>query len=168
MIRLLPFLLALALIVPACSDDAPTNPDSSTSSSNSFTVNGSGYTEAAFKGYNGDTAGVALESSGTGVIGFSGKTPNANEYFAISLTTESTAVGGYQVSATSDNYMTLVIFTGSSSRTYLAGTGSIDIKTWGKNGRASGTFSGSFVDPANPTATPLQVTAGKFDVDIES
>jgi hypothetical protein len=39
------------------------------------------------------------------------------------------------------------------------------VKAWNSNGRSNGTFSGTLIDPTNPTA-PLTVTDGKFDVDF--
>jgi len=165
MLRLLSILLAIALIAPACSEDSTTNPDANTSSKNSFTVNGGGYTKAAFKGYNGDTAGVATESGGSGGVSFFGTTPNATEYFSIALLIDEAKTGDFTVNASDGSAMTLVIIKGSTTKTYFAGTGTISVKTWNSSGRSSGTFNGTFIDPTNPTA-PLTVTDGKFDVDF--
>jgi hypothetical protein len=165
MLRLLSILLAIALIAPACSEDSTTNPDANTSSKNSFNVSGGGYTNASFKGYAGDTAGVATESGGSGGVSFFGTTPNATEYFSLALLIDEAKTGDYPVSGSSGSAMTMVIIKGSSTKTYFAGTGTISVKSWNQNGRSSGTFSGTFIDPTNPTS-PLTVTDGKFDVDF--
>lgn len=167
MFRFLPLILVVAVMVAACGSDSTTNPDDTTSSKNSFNVTGGGYTNASFKGYNNDTAGVASESGGSGLVTFAGKTSVTNEVFTISLLTPGTTAGTYPVSSSDGSSITLVITNGSSARTYFAGSGTIEIKSWGPSGRTSGTFSGVLVDPVNPAVGQLQVTAGKFDVDIE-
>lgn len=164
MLRLLSILLAIALIAPACSDDSPTNPDG-TSTKNSFVVSGGGYTNATFKGYAGDTAGVATESGGSGGVAFSGTTPNSGEYFSLALLLEEAKAGEFPVNASSGTAITLVIIKGSTAKTYFAGSGTINVTSWNASGRSAGTFSGTMVDPSNPTAT-LTVTNGKFDVDF--
>ena len=60
--------------------------------------------------------------------------------------------------------MNLFIADDSNSLVLFAGSGTITITEWNANGRCKGTFSGSFVDPANPTDPPVQVSNGVFDV----
>lgn len=165
MLRLLSILLAIALIAPACSEDSTTNPDNTSSSKNSFTVSGGGYTNASFNGYAGDTAGVATESGGSGGVSFVGTTSTASEFFSFALLIAEAKTGDFAVNASDGSAMTMVIFKGSATKTYFAGTGTISVKTWNENGRSSGTFSGTFIDPTNPTS-PLTVSNGKFDVDF--
>jgi len=133
---------------------------------NSFTVNGSGYTAATFKGYDLDTASRAQMSDTTAIIGFSGFTNTTGEVFVIGLTCGTTTPGTYTVNALNGTTISLVTrSTTGTTRTLTATSGTVSISEWGAvGGVVKGTFSGSMVLPTDVTAPVLEITNGKFDV----
>ena len=167
--RILSALLAFSVLFAgvACSS-SPSDPgDPGTDDKNSFTVNGNGYSESKFKGYSSDSTGGAGEANGAGAISIGGVTDRSGESFILTLLTKSNAPGSYQVDASEGNAMTLIVRNGSTTTTYFAGSGSITIEEWGSvGGTASGKFDGSFVDLTDPQNTVIQVTAGRFSVEI--
>lgn len=151
-------------LITSCTAEQLTNVV--TDSKSSFVVNGSGYTEAKFKGYALDTASFARQvDSAAGLVVIAGLTTKSTENFAITITSQSIAPGSYQINGGLGTTMTLVTTSGSTPVTYIATSGSVTIDSWGAvSGQCKGRFSGSFVLPSDPTNAVLQVTAGVFDV----
>jgi len=163
---LLPLVFALAMIV-GCSDDTTSPSDTNTSSTNSFNVTGNGYSNAAFKGYNADSASQAtVDGSNHGIIAFTGKGTKTNEVFAISLMVPEGKTGKITIDANPANYKTFILMTsdGSASAQYMALSGEIDVKTWdaAAGGAVKGTFSGT-ASLATAPGTTITITEGKFD-----
>lgn len=157
-------ILASIVVLAACTAEQLTNVV--TDSKSSFVVNGSGYTEAKFKGYALDTASFARQvDSAAGWVVIAGLTTKSSENFAITITSQSITPGSYQINGALGTTMTLVTTSGSTPVTYTATSGSVTIDSWGAvSGQCKGRFSGSFVLPSDPTNAVLQVMAGVFDV----
>ena len=167
--RILSALLAFSVLIAgvACSS-SPSDPgNGGTDDKNSFTVNGNGYSDSKFVGYALDSTGGASEADGAGAIGVAGVTDRSGEVFILTMLTKSNSPGTYTVNASEGTAMTMTVTGSSKTTTYFAGSGSITIDSWGSiGGTASGTFDGSFVDLTDPQNTVIQVTAGKFSVEI--
>lgn len=154
--------LIFILLLSACSKDSITN--IGTDANNKFVVNGEGYTNAEFRGYDLDTASQAADSGGRAMVGMTGRTSTLLENFALLLTKKTADVGSAQVNVLEGTTMTIVISKSGSSETYVAKTGTITIDTWGDvGGRSTGKFSGSFVKLPDTLNTVIQITAGVFD-----
>ncbi|MBC8124834.1 MAG: hypothetical protein H7X70_03790 [Candidatus Kapabacteria bacterium] len=154
-------MLSIAVLV-GCSEN-PVN--ILISDKNSFTMNGSGYTEAKFAAFNLDTASNARELSGpSAFVVFSGTTTKLGEVFTLTLTTKTTSTGSYQINGLEGTTAALAISKGGTISTYFATSGSITIDTWASvNGRVTGRFDCSLALTSDPTISVLQITAGKFD-----
>jgi hypothetical protein len=141
--KLFVVILVSAAVLAGCTENAINN--ALTNEKNSFVVNGSGYTEAKFKGYTADTASVAREVTGSSaLVVISGLTTKTGETFGLSMSARSNVAGSYQINGAEGTTMTLVIMNGSSPITYIATSGSITIDSWGSvGGRVKGSFSGS-------------------------
>lgn len=155
--------LVVALFATACKSDSsdnnnPTNPQ--TSSTNSFTANGGGYSNTVFKGFNVDSAGVATVEGSNGLVVFSGLTGKNNESFVLTLMVKDVKPGVYTVNATEGNAISLTI-AGSSGIPYFGVSGTITITEWGAIGsNCKGTFSGQLTS----TSSTINITDGKFNV----
>ena len=162
----LPLLLVVAMLV-GCSDEPTTPADTNTSSTNSFNVTGNGYSNAAFKGYNADSASQAtVDGSNHGIIAFTGKGSKTNEVFAISLMVPEGKTGKITIDPNPSNYATFILITsdGTTNAQYMALSGEIDVKTWDATagGAVKGTFSGTAALATAP-GTTITISEGKFD-----
>jgi hypothetical protein len=152
--------LSLALGAIACTKNNPTYPNG-TVKENSFVANGEGSTNEKFVAYAYDSASVAFDSSGRGVVVMTGTSASSSDKFILTIIKKSATTGSNQI--LDQTYMVLIIERNGISSTYNAITGSVTVNVWENvGGRCSGSFSGSFARSDKPFNTVLQVTAGYF------
>jgi hypothetical protein len=157
-------LLIFAGTVACSSSNDPDNGDDD--GSNSFIVNGDGYSNAKFIGDSDDDATRAVEANGAASIRVDGTTNANGEFFTLTMLTKSTQPATYPINSAEGNGMTLEVIKSSGSVTYFSGSGKIVIEGWGgTDGKATGTFDGSFVELS--TSEVIVVTEGIFSVEID-
>lgn len=159
-LRLLFAILIIALVVIGCTKNNPTYPNGSVQE-NSFVANGEGSNYEKFTAYNYDSASVAFDSSGRGVIVMSGTSAASGDKFFLTIVKKTAAAGTSQV--LDQTFMVLVLERGGATNTYNAISGSVTVNVWSDvGGKCSGSFSGSFARSDQPFSTVLQITAGYF------
>lgn len=165
--RLLPLVAIAAILLSACAKKEnatePVDTGGNTSSKNSFVVDGSGFSNASFRGFNDETTAFAAsdDESSSGAISFSGTIGNnSTSIFSLSIVVNEVRTGTF----TEANSLVTVVTTNGSTMTgsFVMVDGTITISQWDDvGGRCKGTFSGTATDASNGAS--ITITNGKFD-----
>lgn len=159
-------IIACLAIAFGCTDDVgpgvPTinTPTLPTGLTNSFRVQGAGYTNATFRGFTADSASVAHDEADGVLIGFSGLTPS-NVVFSIAIDIPERRTGTFTFGITSPARMSMQIGTTS----YVAADGTVEITTFSPNigQTVSGAFSATMTPFPGP-GNPISVSSGQFTI----
>lgn len=153
--------LTLMVLITSCKIDL-TNPNEPVP--NTFTVNGPGYTNAAFSCFENDSARMALEFAGMGQLWLKGITDKTGETFLIGAYTKSNAVGTYIIGS-EGTAMTLVITENGEEHIYPATSGTITIDGWQPvGGIVKGHFEARLALGGNLSFEIMQITCPSFEL----
>ncbi|MFZ9870706.1 MAG: hypothetical protein ACO3I4_02460 [Candidatus Kapaibacteriota bacterium] len=162
MYRVLFFAVALlvattAATIVGCSSSSSPSGDPS----NSFRVNGEGFSDILIEAIQTMGGVIAVESDGMGSIGLLG-TDGSNTYTA-TLTISNVKTGTFQINAFDGVTASLGVVTpGSGLSIYFAKSGTITIDSWGGvGGRAKGSFEAEVEKTSGSGTVTLK---GNFDV----
>lgn len=168
--RLLSLVVVAALVVSACAKketiSGPVDTGGNTSSKNSFVVDGNGFSNTSFRGFNDESNASASTDSetGNGSITFAGTIGNnSTNIFGLSIVTAVVRTGTF----TNDEFELALVTTDGTLQTgtYALESGTVTVTQWDDiGGRCKGTFSGVARDIV--TQATITISNGKFDCRI--